>query len=179
MSEKRKLRVSQSLSDPPKDLERRQFLKLGATGVAASLTGCATAGVPEPDAPAAESAPPTATPPEAAAPAQTTPPTPEVGDLVNPLTTPAETWQEPWTWRPQDWPDAKLELNVVENQNPGASPSPGNPTPALFSYNGMSPGPTVRVRSDGTLRVKVRNMLGLNRQDTQVGPAPDSLELTP
>jgi FtsP/CotA-like multicopper oxidase with cupredoxin domain len=179
LNQRRRTLVGQSPSDPPKDLERRQFLKLGATGVAASLTACATTGVPEPETPAAESTSPPAAPPEAAVPAQAAPPTPEVGDLISPLATPAETWQEPWTWRPQDWPDAKLELNVVENQNPGASPSPGNPTPALFSYNGMSPGPTVRVRSDGTLRVKVRNMLGLNQQDTQVGPAPDPVELTP
>ncbi len=173
--------MSQSPHDPdaPKDLERRQFLKLGATGVAVSLTGCATSGAQETATPNAESATPPAAPPETAAPAQEAPPIPEVGDLINPLATPAETWQEPWTWRPQDWPDGKLELNVIEKQNPGASPSPGNPTPVLFSFNGTSPGPTIRVRSDGTLRVKVRNLLGLNKAETQVGPAPDPVDIPP
>jgi hypothetical protein len=166
--------VTQVPPDPPRELERRKFLKLGATGVAVSLTGCATAGVPEPAVAPAETASPAASP----SPGPVAPSTPEVGSLVNPLNTPAETWQEPWTWRPQDWPTGKLELNVVENQNPGALPSPGNPTPALFSFNGISPGPTIRVRSDGTLRVKVRNMLGLNQQTTQAATVTSGLAPT-
>ncbi len=167
--------MSKNLSDDPKDLERRQFLKMSATGVAASLAGCATPAGSEPVAPAAEPA----LPAEPAAPAQAAPPPPQVGDLVDPLATPSENWQEPWTWRPELWPEARFELNVIENQNPGASPSPGNPAPALFSFNGISPAPTVRVRADGTLRIKVRNTLGLNHQDTPIGPGPDPVDLTP
>ncbi len=38
-------------------------------------------------------------------------------------------------------------------------------------------GPTVRVRSDGTVRFKVRNHLGLNEQMSHLGPSPDPLEM--
>lgn len=155
-------------------LERRTFLKWGAAGLAASLSGCAPPILSE-STPAAP--PPTPVP---AAPGAGAPDMPRVpSDLVDPSSLEAETWQEPWTWRPDKWPGAQLNLNVVRNQNPGPSPSPGNPAPSLFSYNGTSPGPTVRVRSDGVLRVKVRNMLGLNEQQTQVGPSPDPIDMTP
>lgn len=171
--------MSKHLPDGPKDVERRQFLKLGVTGMAASLAGCTTSAAPAAVTPPVPTPTEPASPPEPAAPAQEAPAPPEVGDLVDPLAVPSESWQEPWTWRPEHWPDASLELNVVQNQNPGVSPSPGNPTPAIFSFNGSSPGPTVRVRADGSLRVKVRNTLGLNHQDTQVGPYPDPVDVTP
>jgi FtsP/CotA-like multicopper oxidase with cupredoxin domain len=89
----------------------------------------------------------------------------------------AEDWQEPWIWRPEDWPGSLLELNVVRKQNPGPSTSPGNRTPSLFNFNGSSPGPTVRVRGDGVLRIRLRNTLGLNEQETPVGPCPDVFEV--
>ena len=91
----------------------------------------------------------------------------------------SENWQEPWIWRPADWPGELLELIVIRNQNPGPSTSPGNRTPSLFRYNGMSPGPTVRVRGDGVVRIKLRNTLGLNEQETPVGPCPDFFEVPP
>ncbi len=164
---------------PQVDLERRKFIKLSATGVAASLAGCATSASPE----AAPSTPePTAPaePPAAEPPRQEVQRAPEVGNLVGP-DTPflSENWQEPWTWRPHEWPDAHLELNVIRNQAPGHSTSPGNPTAELFSYNGTSPAPTVRAKSDGVVRIRVRNTLGLNEQDTQVGPAPDPVDVAP
>ena len=156
-------------------LERREFIKLGAAGVAVSLAECALPGKQQ-QLPSAGS---DATTVEPAVQEAGKAPPPEVGDLIDPAFVRTETWQEPWTWRPEFWPGANLELNLVENQNLGNSPSPGNPTPALFSYNGTSPGPTVRVRSDGTLLVKVRNTLGLNENQTPVGPTPDAFEFTP
>ena len=99
--------------------------------------------------------------------------------MVDPTQLFAGNWQEPWVWRPDHWPGAALELNVVANQSPGHSTSPGNPTPSLFSYNGSSPGPTVRVRGDGEVRFRVRNVLGRDEAKTPVGPYPDPIDITP
>ncbi len=115
-------------------LERREFLKMSATGIAVYLSGCT---------------------PDILIPRPV-----DSVDIIDPEFARAANWQEPWTWRPELWPDAQLNLNVVRSQNPGLSPSPGNPAPMLFSYNGSSPGPSIRVRSDGILQVKVRNNLG-------------------
>jgi FtsP/CotA-like multicopper oxidase with cupredoxin domain len=104
-------------------------------------------------------------------------PTPSVGELIDPSRIGAETWQEPWIWRPDEWPDGQLVLNVTRHQNPGNSPSPGNPAPAIFSYNGRPFGPTIRVRGDGVVKLKVRNMLGLNEQIVHVGPSPDPVDM--
>jgi FtsP/CotA-like multicopper oxidase with cupredoxin domain len=143
-----------SLKDKNKNrLQRREFLKLSTSGIAVYLSACA------PDV--------------------LIPPPVDTADIMDPEFAGAENWQEPWTWRPALWPDSQLDLNVVRSQNPGLSPSPGNPAPMLFSYNGASPGPSIRVRSDGVLRVKVRNNLDLNKAITQVGPSPDSVDLTP
>ena len=135
---------------------RREFLKFGATGVIAGLAGCA---IPTGKKTGAVLS--------------------ELEGLADPLMMRAATWQEPWVWRPELWPASSLGLNTVENQNPGPSPSPGNPTPSLFSYNGTSPGPTIRVRNDGELRIKLRNMLGQNKAQVTVGPAPDPADLPP
>jgi FtsP/CotA-like multicopper oxidase with cupredoxin domain len=163
---------------PSAGIERRDFLKLGATGVIASVAaGCTTATVMGTQA----GEKPAGTGKGAAgatggSPAATE--VPEVGDLVDPELVRAENWQEPWTWRPGSWPDAALDLNVVRSQNPGFSTSPGNPRPSLFSYNGTSPGPTIRVQQDGTLRIRIRNTMGLNEGEVQVGPSPDPVEFT-
>ena len=135
--------------------QRRDILKLAATGLAASFGGCAPAVFRLPDS------------------------APVVGGLVDPLRLQTETWQEPWIWRPEQWPGNPLELTVVRRQNPGMSASPGNPAPSLFSFNGASPGPTVRVRNDGEVLFKVRNTLGLNEGNTIAGPAPDPVDMTP
>jgi len=135
--------------------QRRDILKLGATGLAASIGGCAPAVFRLPDS------------------------APEIGGLVDPSQLQSETWQEPWIWRPEQWPGNPLELTVVRRQNPGMSASPGNPAPSLFSFNGASPGPTVRVRNDGEVLFNVRNTLGLNEGNTIVGPAPDPVDMTP
>ena len=156
-------------ADDDKGLGRREFIKLGVGGLTVSLAACVAS-------PAADEATKASALVDAGAPA--TPP-PEPGDLIDPKQLQAVNWQEPWVWRPERWPDAPLELNVVANQSPGHSTSPGNPTPALFSYNGVSPGPTVRVRSDGEVRFRVRNLLGLDQANTPVGPYPDPIDITP
>lgn len=84
-----------------------------------------------------------------------------------------ETWTEPWVWRPGDWPGQQLTLNVVENENPGEIVGFGNPSAVLFSYNGATPGPTIRMRGDETLLIRLRNLLGQNFGTTHVGPYPD------
>jgi hypothetical protein len=142
-------------------LQRREFIKMGAGSFALSLTGCATSSAPESPAPVKSDKAGLARPPE-------------VGELVDPERLQTETWQEPWVWRPDRWPDDALELNVVASQNPGLSPSPGNPTPSLFSYNGSSPGPTVRVRMDGEVRFRVRNMLSTSRPTPPEKSVPSS-----
>ena len=131
--------------------KRRDFIKLGTAGLVGSLTACATPGPQQ----QVDSSTPPAVPDRGLS--ETEPVPPDAGDVVRPESLPAETWQEPWTWRPEEWPEDSLELNVVGNQSPGSSPSPGNPNPALFSYNGISPGPTVRVRNDGELKIRVRD----------------------
>lgn len=88
-----------------------------------------------------------------------------------------ETWSEPWVWRPSDWPGQQLTLNVVENENPGAIVGLGNPSAVLFSYNGATPGPTIRMKGDETLYVRLRNMLGQNYGNTFIGPFPDPAAL--
>jgi hypothetical protein len=60
--------------------------------------------------------------------AQTPPPPATSG--VSPVPDPAnatETWNEPWVWQPSAWPGQQLHLNVVENENPGATVGFGNP----------------------------------------------------
>ena len=49
------------------------------------------------------------------------------------------------------------------------------PFHSLFSYGGISPAPTIRVRGDGVLRIKLRNVLGL---DEGVTPTTVRLEAT-
>ncbi len=159
-------------------IQRRDFLKLGTLGAAVSLSGCRVAADPDmepiPPAPGPQGGPGSGGGPGGG---PGSGPRPEVGDLVDPTQAGAETWQEPWVWRPADWPDSPLVLNVTRNQSPGSSPSPGNPTPAIFNYNGSSLGPTVRVRGDGEVRFKIRNLLGLNEQISHLGPSPDPVDM--
>ena len=96
-----------------KGLERRDFLKLGAAGVTATLVGCAIAEKGA-QAPTATPGPPAVTPETAA---QMKAKIPEVGDLIDPLTARAENWQEPWTWRPESWPGSNLDLNFVQKSS--------------------------------------------------------------
>ena len=88
-----------------------------------------------------------------------------------------ETWTEPWIWRPSEWPGQRLDLNVVENENPGAIVGFGNETAVLFSYGGGTPGPTIRMRGDEVLLVTLRNLLGPDLGMTTFGPYPAPEEL--
>ena len=102
------------------------------------------------------------------------------GQESNPIpATTEETWIEPWVWRPSDWPGQQLDLNVVENENPGGPVGLGNPSDLLFSYGGQTPGPTVRMRGDETLLVKLRNLLGEDFGTSYVHEYPDPLALVP
>ena len=105
------------------------------------------------------------------------PPRPE--DIPNPLTRPVEDWSEPWVWRPDDWPSQPLTLQVVGNRHVPRAVSAGNGFTPLFSFNGSSPGPTIRMRGDAVLRVKLRNMLDRNHGQVPRGPAPDPFEIAP
>lgn len=89
-----------------------------------------------------------------------------------------ENWAEPMTWRVGDWPRQQLDLNAVYhsaalavlgfgpgNPNPNANP---DGTDLIFSFNGIAPGPTVRMRGDETFYLKLRNLLPLNAGQTAV-----------
>ena len=60
-----------------------------------------------------------------------------------------------------------------------ARSSAGNRFTPLYSFNGTSPGPTIRTRGDAVLRVKLRNMLGPNHGQVPKGPTPDPFEIPP
>ncbi|MEE4380135.1 MAG: multicopper oxidase domain-containing protein [Candidatus Competibacteraceae bacterium] len=94
---------------------------------------------------------------------------------------PTDTWAEPWVWRPGLWPNQQLHLNLVENAAPFAVTGTGfeNIRPLLFSYNGTTPGPTIRMNGDETLFLELRNLLGLDAGSTEVGPFPDLAGLPP
>lgn len=87
--------------------------------------------------------------------------------------TAAEPWGEPWIWRPSDWPGQRFTPNVIENENPGVIVGFGKPSAVLFSYNGGTPGPTIRMRGDEVLLVILRNLLGQDNGTTPFGPYPD------
>lgn len=106
--------------------------------------------------------------------------TPEANPPATTLMSPpsaTETWTEPWIWRPSEWPGRFLDLNVVENVNPGGIVGFGNRTAVLFSYGGSTPGPTIRMWGDEVLLVTLRNLLGPNRGMTMFGPYPAPEEL--
>ena len=105
------------------------------------------------------------------------PPAPEA--IANPATMRVEDWSEPWVWRPEEWPGQPLALQIVGNRHVPRAVSPGNRFTPLFSFNGASPGPTIRTRGDAVLRVKLRNMLGPNHGRVPKGPTPDPFEIPP
>ena len=89
--------------------------------------------------------------------------------------TAVDTWSEPWVWRPDDWPGKQLNLTVVENASPIAITGTGfeNVRPLLFSYGGITPGPTIRMPGNSTYYLELRNLLGLDAGQSFVGPYPD------
>ena len=153
------------MTDGRHRLKRRELLQLGIGGVSAFGAGALTV-----DAfgiqPGSGQGPPPPQPP---------PPT-DVPDLA---AVTVEDWTEPWIWRPSDWPGQSLALNVVGNSHPPRAISPGNRFTPLYSFNGVSPGPTIRMRGDETLRVTLRNHLGPNLSRVPKGPAADPLEVHP
>jgi FtsP/CotA-like multicopper oxidase with cupredoxin domain len=145
---------------------RRDVLKLGAAGLGAlGATGLPLTGRAD------------QTPGSGQGPQPPKPPSPEY--VVNPARLTMEDWTEPWVWRPAEWPGQSLVLNVVGNPNPPRAVSPGNRFTPLYSFNGTSPGPTIRLRGDDELRVTVRNLLGPNLGRVPKGPCPDPLEQRP
>lgn len=155
---------------PRTGIGRRSLLQLG-------LMGAAAAGL-RPFATAPAAAQPIGAESEGCSPDVHQPPRPASLDApVTPFN--PETWNEPWVWRPSDWPGQQLDLNVVENENPGIPVGFGNPSSILFNYGGRTPGPTIRMRGDEILHVKVRNILGEDFGTTAVGPSPDAATLTP
>ncbi|HET7095368.1 MAG TPA: hypothetical protein VFI22_17895, partial [Thermomicrobiales bacterium] len=153
---------------------RRDLLKWGtaAAGAGATIGGALGLGAPMRVRPRAEAAQVMAHAAPAATPGAA---------LVKSPPASTETWTEPWIWRPSEWPGQRLDLNVVENENPGAIVGFGNQTAVLFSYGGGTPGPTIRMRGDDVLLVTLRNLLGRNFGMTALGPYPDpvSYELPP
>src|SRR6266487_6917060 len=147
-------------------LKRRELLQLGAASVAALSTRSLSldARVIQTPGSGQGQQPPKAPAPEA---------------VANLATMTVEDWTEPWLWRPSDWPNQSLALNVVGNAHPPRASSPGNRFTPLYSFNGSSPGPTIRVRGTERLRVTVRNHLGPNLSRVPKGPAPDPFEVRP
>ncbi len=178
------------MSDRPDRLTRRTLLKgAAATAALGPLAACSDDGAPAGagTTPTTTGPTPTTTPSSGdtttSVPAGTTTTTAPAGTTSTTTSTTIptavdESWNEPWVWRPSDWPGDTLGLNVVENQNPGAVIGFGNPKNALFSYGGTTPGPTIRMRGDEILGVTLRNLLGPDLGETYVGPYPDANELT-
>jgi FtsP/CotA-like multicopper oxidase with cupredoxin domain len=110
---------------------------------------------------------------------QKPPQPPSLDSVADPAAAPVEDWTEPWVWRPSEWPDQPLALNVVGNAHPPRATSPGNRFAPLYSFNGSSPGPTIRMRGDETLRITLRNLLPGNMGQVPKGPAPDPFEIRP
>jgi len=149
----------------PDNPARRKLLQLGAAGVTAAFGAGSTsllAQAPQGTPPG----PPTAQPADAAG-------------VIDPAAMPFETWSEPWVWRPADWPDQALDLNVVERNEPERAPSQGQVFPGQFSFGGISPAPTIRIRGDGTLRIRLRNLIGADFGKMWIGPCPDPGSLPP
>ncbi len=149
----------------PRLVGRRKVLQLGAVGVAALGAGALPVAAGEVQAGTGQGPRP--------------PEPPALEDVPDPLGQPVEDWSEPWVWRPSDWPGQALALHLVGNAHPPRATSPGNQIAPLFSYNGSSPAPTVRMRGDETLRIVLRNTLGPNTSQVPAGAAPDVFELVP
>lgn len=160
-----------STGDHPIADGRRNFLRNAAFGaLATTVGGTSYACGPSPEQTAKTNA--------------NSKPAPAAADTSTPaaVKTPqvvAETWNEPWVWRPSDWPGQQLDLQVVENQNPGINVGLGNPGSVIFSFGGNTPGPTIRMKGDETLFVRLRNHLATNAGQTAVGPGPDAATLVP
>jgi len=90
-----------------------------------------------------------------------------------------ESWDEPWTWRPSEFPTDVLQLNVIEHETPSTIVGFGNPGASIFGYNGTIPGPTIRMQGDETYDLRLLNHLGLNAGKAPIGPAADTAAFPP
>ncbi|HET9369704.1 MAG TPA: multicopper oxidase domain-containing protein [Vicinamibacterales bacterium] len=151
----------------PHGVNRRQALQMGAAGLASLGI------VPALDAPASAAQTP------GSGQGQRPPQPPALRDVVDVAALRGEDWTEPWMWRQSEWPNDALALQVVTNAHPPRATSPGNRFTPLFSFNGSSPAPTIRMRGDETLRIKLRNLMGPNRSQVPKGHAPDPFEQHP
>src|SRR6478752_487646 len=70
-----------------------------------------------------------------------------------------------------------MKLNVQENENPGAIVGYGNQRAVRVSYDGRTPGLTIRMAGDEALLVRLRNLLGQNMGSTYFVPYPDPIAL--
>jgi FtsP/CotA-like multicopper oxidase with cupredoxin domain len=147
-------------------MKRRELLQLGVGGVTAVVGAGST--------PAAS---PAAQTPGSGQGRLPKPPLPDAAVDVGALR--VEDWTEPWVWRPSDWPGQPLALNIVGNPHPPRAISPGNRFTPLYSFNGSSPGPTIRMRGDECLRVTLRNHLGPSMGRVPRGAAADPFEVHP
>ncbi len=169
-------------------VSRRMFLKGSASALALGLAACNGATTTTTTRPGTTTTttegPPGSTTTTTTEPPTTTtttmPASPGPGTGLPDLASVAETWADPWVWRPTDDADDILNLYVVENfatiQIAGGNLQNGSlegGTPLLFSWNGVTPGPTIRMRGDQTLRLKLYNQLGPDDGVTPVGPNPD------
>ena len=97
------------------------------------------------------------------------PPAPET--IANPATMRVEDWSEPWVWRPEEWPGQPLTLQIVGNRHLPRAVAPGNRFTPLYSFNGASPGPTIRTRGDarsareGAKHARPESRTGAERSD--------------
>ena len=147
-------------------LKRRELLQLGIGGVSALGVAALPVATVETQTPGSGQG---QQPPQ--------PPTSTTVVDVRQMT--VEDWTEPWIWRPSDWPGQPLALDVVGHAHPPRASSVGNRFTPLFSFNGSSPGPTIRLRGDDVLRVTFRNHLGPNLSRVPKGAAADPFEVHP
>jgi FtsP/CotA-like multicopper oxidase with cupredoxin domain len=145
-------------------MRRRELIQIGIAGLAALGVSNRSSGA-------------AAQPGSGQGPQPPKPPAPDA--VANIATTTVEDWSEPWIWRPSDWPNQSLALNLVGNAHPPRATSTGNRYTPLFSFNGVSPGPTIRVRGNERLRVTLRNHLGPSMGRVPRGAAADPFEVHP
>ncbi len=149
--------MSENGSRPP-GVTRRTFLKgAGVSAVAIGLAACTDSNGPTSSSTSSSTTSSTPTPPP--------PPPPDAQGVfcVSDIVTSPETWHQPWVWRPKS-DGRQLVLRVVENQNG-----------LLFSWDGVTPGPTIRMRGDQTLAMRIDNELGLDVGKTTIHQSPDPI----
>lgn len=175
-SEQETLDSSPSSEQETSKYSRREFILTSAKGIGVTALGVTAFGASSLSDSAKVSAEPGTVSPEGAE----MQPIPRLASLSALDTGSAvDNWSEPWVWRPDNWPGKQLNLTVVENASPVAITGTGfeNVRPLLFSYGGITPGPTIRISGDQTFLVELRNLLGEDAGQSFVGPYPDPAAL--